>query len=161
MIRQFLSFGRLLGWHFEMLLLFFSADDRGEKRNGDNHAGDKSRVHLQESLRGNGIRRGYSAQTATQFLQSKSQQTPSHRISERRSFGSSGSDSMKPTLLLSDEAEITRLMLKDNAVDEFPVRDTETHVGCNCDRWGHPCPGCVNRNIVPGAKTPGSSSVKQ
>jgi hypothetical protein len=35
-------------------------------------------VHLQESLRENSILRGYAAQTATQFLQSKSQQMPSH-----------------------------------------------------------------------------------
>jgi hypothetical protein len=30
-------------------------------------------VHLQESLRENSVSRGYEAQTATQFLQSKSQ----------------------------------------------------------------------------------------
>jgi hypothetical protein len=52
---------------------------------------------------------------------------------------------MKPTLLLSDEAETTRLMLKDIP----PVRDTKAHERCNCDRWGHPCPGCVNPDIVP------------
>ena len=68
---------------------------------------------------------------------------------------------MKLTLLLSDETETTRLMLKDVPFDELPVHDTEPHVGCNCDRWGHPCPGCVNRDIVPGAETPLSSSVKQ
>jgi hypothetical protein len=118
-------------------------------------------LHLQESLRGNTIRRGYSAQTATQFLQSKSQQTPSHGTNERHSLGSSGSDSMKPTFLLSDEAEITRLMLKDVAVGESEVREKEAHVGCNCDRWGHPCPGCVNRDIVSGPGTPVSSPVKQ
>ena len=50
---------------------------------------------------------------------------------------------MKNTLLLTDEAETTRLMLKDVAFDELVVRDTEAHTGCNCDRWGHPCPGCV------------------
>lgn len=57
---------------------------------------------------------------------------------------------MKATLLLSDEAETTKLMLQDVAVDELLIRDTEAHVGCNCDRWGHPCPGCVNPDIVPG-----------
>jgi hypothetical protein len=114
-------------------------------------------MHLQKSLRGNSIRRGYAAQIATQFLQSKSQQMPSHRTSERRNFGSSGSDSMKPTLLLSDEAEITRLMLKDVA----PARETEAHMDRNCDRWGHPCPGCVNRAIVPDTETPASSPVKE
>src|SRR5262245_29804769 len=101
-----------------MLLLLFSADDRAQKRKGGNHAGSKSSLDLQESLRGNIYRRGYVMVTATQFLQSKSQQMPSHGTNERRSFGSSGSDSMKPTLLLSDEAETTRLMLKDVAFDE-------------------------------------------
>jgi hypothetical protein len=86
---------------------------------------------------------------------------PSLATSERRSFGSTGSDSMKPTLLLSDEAETTRLMLKDVAFDELPERDAEAHAGCNCDRRGHPCPGCVNPDIVPGAETSVSSSVEQ
>ena len=67
---------------------------------------------------------------------------------------------MKPTLLLSDETETTRLMLKDVPFDELPVRGADAHVGCNCDRWGHPCPGCVNPDIVPSAETPVSSSVK-
>src|SRR5262249_24882826 len=101
-----------------MLLLFFSANDRAEKRKGGNHAGEKSRVHLQECLRGNSIRRGYAAQLAIELLQSKSQQMRSHATSERRSFGSSGSDSMKPTLFLSDETETTRLMSKDVRFDE-------------------------------------------
>jgi hypothetical protein len=61
---------------------------------------------------------------------------------------------MKNTLLLTNEAETTRLMLKDVAFDELPIRDTEAHAGCNCDRWGHPCPECVDRDIVPKAETP-------
>ena len=61
---------------------------------------------------------------------------------------------MKTTLLLTNEAETTRLMLKDVAFDELLIRDTEAHAGCNCDRWGHPCPGCVNRDIVPKPETP-------
>ena len=68
---------------------------------------------------------------------------------------------MKPTLLLSDGAETTRLMLKDVAFGKLRVRNTETHVRCNCDRWGHPCSGCVAHDIVPKAETPVSSPVKQ
>jgi hypothetical protein len=79
----------------------------------------------------------------------------------RPSFGRSRSDSMKSTLLLTNEAETTRLMLKNVAFDELAARNTETHAGCNCDRWGHPCPGCIDRDIVPRAKTPVSSPVKQ
>jgi hypothetical protein len=57
---------------------------------------------------------------------------------------------MKATLLLSDEAEKARLMLKDVAFDALRVRDTEAHAGCNCDRWGHPCPRRLERNIPSG-----------
>ncbi len=55
---------------------------------------------------------------------------------------------MKNTLLLTNQAETTRLMLNDVAFDELQARDTEAHAGCNCDRWGHPCPGCVERVVV-------------
>ena len=58
---------------------------------------------------------------------------------------------MKTTLLLTNEAETTRLMLKEVAFDEIPARDTEAHAGCNCDRWRHPCSGCVDRNVPPEA----------
>ena len=68
---------------------------------------------------------------------------------------------MKSTLLLTDEAETNRLMLKDVAFDELPMRNTEAHAGCNCDRWGHPRLGVRRRDIVPKAKTPVSSPVKQ
>ena len=61
---------------------------------------------------------------------------------------------MKTTLLLTDETETARLMLKNIAFDELPMRDAEAHAGCNCDRWGHPCPRCVNRGVVPEAETP-------
>ncbi len=47
---------------------------------------------------------------------------------------------MKTTLLLTDEAETARLMLNHVAFDGLAVRDSEAHAGCNCDRWGHPCP---------------------
>lgn len=67
---------------------------------------------------------------------------------------------MKTTLLLTDEAETTRLMLEDLAFDELALRHTEARAGCNCDRWGHPCSGCVERDIAPKAETPASSSVK-
>lgn len=68
---------------------------------------------------------------------------------------------MKATLLLSDEAETTKLMLQDVAVDELLIRDTEAHVGCNCDRWGHPVPGVSTLTSYPARETPVSSSVKR
>ncbi|MGE5214594.1 MAG: hypothetical protein ACM3NN_12990 [Nitrospirota bacterium] len=48
---------------------------------------------------------------------------------------------MKTTLLLTEEAETTKLMLKDVAFEDLRVRDSEAHASRNCDRWGHPCPG--------------------
>jgi hypothetical protein len=60
-----------------MLPFLFSVNDRAKNRKRGNYAGDKSRMHL-KSLREKSIRRGYAAQTATQFLQSKSQNLPSH-----------------------------------------------------------------------------------
>jgi hypothetical protein len=95
-----------------------------------------------------------------QFMQSKTQQMHSRAAAAAIAFKSSRSDSMKANLLLTDEAEITRLMLKDVAFDELAMRDSEAHAGCNCDRWGHPCPGCVNRR-VPTAESRVSSPVNQ
>jgi hypothetical protein len=69
-VRQFLSFGNVLCWHFETRPFLLSANERVRNRKRDNYTGNKSRVHLQ-ILRENSIRRGYEAQTATQFFQSK------------------------------------------------------------------------------------------
>ena len=37
---------------------------------------------------------------------------------------------------------------------------SEAH-GCRCDRWGHPCPGCVERHLQPEAELPISSPAKE
>ncbi len=42
-----------------------------------------------------------------------------------------------------------------NPVPATP-REPEPTYGCNCDRWGHPCPGCVERNLQPKAEGSGS-----
>lgn len=68
---------------------------------------------------------------------------------------------MKTTLLLTEETKTKSLMLKDVAFDDLRVRDTDAFPGSKCDRWGHPCPGCVDRDILPDAGTPVSSPVKQ
>jgi hypothetical protein len=65
---------------------------------------------------------------------------------------------MQATLLLTNEAETARLMLKEVT---FSLCDIEARAGCTCDRWGHPCSGCVDRKIVPKSETPVSSAVKQ
>jgi hypothetical protein len=68
---------------------------------------------------------------------------------------------MKTTLLLSDEPETARLTLKGVASGELTVRESEARAGCNCDRWGHPCPDCVERNVKPKAELSISRPVKQ
>jgi hypothetical protein len=68
---------------------------------------------------------------------------------------------MRPTLLLNDEPETTRLMLKEVTFGELAVGEREARAGCNCDRWGHPCAACVNHAIVPEAEALVSSPVQQ
>jgi hypothetical protein len=50
---------------------------------------------------------------------------------------------MKTILLLPDEAAPPTQLLQDVVAAKMPFRETETVPGCNCDRWGHPCPSCV------------------
>jgi hypothetical protein len=69
------------------------------------------------------------------------------------------SDSMKPTLLLNDEPEIVRLLLEEVTSHGMAVRENEARAGCNCDRWGHPCAGCLDRKKPKEAGAPISSPV--
>jgi hypothetical protein len=67
---------------------------------------------------------------------------------------------MKATLLLNDESETARLMLKGIAFDPVKVLETKAVSGCNCDRWGHPCPSCGEREVQMKAEVPISSAAK-
>ena len=62
---------------------------------------------------------------------------------------------MKQILLLNDE-KIEGAQLAETADPpvEALLRETEGLAGCNCDRWGHPCPGCVHRVTEPKAELP-------
>jgi hypothetical protein len=53
---------------------------------------------------------------------------------------------VKTILLLEDGSRQAKLMLQDPAHTMGFVRETEAVANCNCDRWGHPSPGCVNDN---------------
>ena len=55
---------------------------------------------------------------------------------------------MKTILLLHDEATQPTQLLRNALPAKVPVRETEAVAGCNCDRWGHPCPGCVERIVL-------------
>ena len=48
---------------------------------------------------------------------------------------------MKTILLLRDEARPPTQLLRNALPSKLPVREAEAVAGCNCDRWGHPCPG--------------------
>ena len=52
---------------------------------------------------------------------------------------------MKTILFLNDENGSAELMLQNIAPTKMTPRETERFAGCNCDRWGHPCPGCDER----------------
>ena len=58
---------------------------------------------------------------------------------------------MKTILLLHDEATLPTQLLRNALPSKLPVRETEARAGCNCDRWGHPCAGCVDCNVPPEA----------
>ena len=62
---------------------------------------------------------------------------------------------MKQTLLLNDDLETVRPTLKDVTSGGVAVRESEDHAGCNCDRWGHPCPGCSKSK----SQTEGNASI--
>jgi hypothetical protein len=64
---------------------------------------------------------------------------------------------MKTTLLLNDETRPAKLMLQNIARTKVILREAVAVAGCNCDRWGHPCPGCDERKVQPKAELPISS----
>ena len=42
-----------------------------------------------------------------------------------------------------------------------PIGEIETVAACNCDRWGHPCSGCVERIAQPAPELPISMPAKK
>jgi len=68
---------------------------------------------------------------------------------------------MKTILLLHHEATQPTHLLRNALPAKFPVRETEAVAGCNCDRWGHPCPGCVERIAQPAPELPISMRTKK
>ena len=68
---------------------------------------------------------------------------------------------MKTILLLHDEATQPTQLLRKALPAKFPVREIEAVAGCNCDRWGHPCPSCVERIAQPTLEVPISMPTKK
>lgn len=61
---------------------------------------------------------------------------------------------MKPILLLKNETLARERLVKAADTLEIPTGETEAVAGCNCDRWGHPYPGCVHRVVEAEAHFP-------
>jgi hypothetical protein len=68
---------------------------------------------------------------------------------------------MKTTLLLNDESRPAKLMLQNVAPTNVTRRETLAVAGCNCDRWGHPCPSCIESTIQPMPELSISSPAKE
>ena len=49
---------------------------------------------------------------------------------------------MKTILLLHDEVRQPTQLLRNTLPTKLSGK-TEAVAACNCDRWGHPCSGCV------------------
>ena len=49
--------------------------------------------------------------------------------------------------LIEDTKSQTKLMLQNPPCTKEFVRETDIVAGCTCDRWGHPCEGCVDHRI--------------
>jgi hypothetical protein len=88
-----------------------------------------------------------------QFLQRKTQLTPSAQ-SPLPYSALRKEHPMKTSLLLHDETNRAMQLLQDAVSTKVPFGEIKAVAGCNCDRWGHPWPGCDERKIPPKAKPP-------
>ena len=68
---------------------------------------------------------------------------------------------MKTILLLHDEARRPTHLLQNAVPARAPIGEIKTVAACNCDRWGHPCPGCVERIAQPAPELPISMPTKK
>ena len=68
---------------------------------------------------------------------------------------------MKNILLLDDEAKGSTQLLQDAVSASAPIGEIETVAACKCDRWGHPCPGCVEHIAQPAPALPISMPTKK
>jgi hypothetical protein len=67
----------------------------------------------------------------------------------------------KPILFLTDDTESAEPSLQNVAGVKVKAHAGEGALGCNCDRWGHPCPDCDERKIQPKAELPILSPAKK
>jgi hypothetical protein len=68
---------------------------------------------------------------------------------------------MKTILLIRDEARRPTHLSQNAVRARAPIGEIETVAACNCDRWGHPCSGCVERIAQPAPEFPISMPTKK
>jgi hypothetical protein len=68
---------------------------------------------------------------------------------------------MKKILLLHDEARRSTHLLQNAVRARGSIAEIESVAACNCDRWGHPCPGRVERISQPAPELPISMPTKK
>jgi hypothetical protein len=68
---------------------------------------------------------------------------------------------METILLLNDETKRPTQLLEGAVTIKAPLPQPEGVAGCNCDRWGHPCPRCVEPGVQPKANLPISLAVQK
>ena len=68
---------------------------------------------------------------------------------------------MKKILLLHDELRRSAQLSQNAMPARAPIGETKTVADCNCDRCGHPCPGCVDHIAQPAPELPISMPTKK
>jgi len=68
---------------------------------------------------------------------------------------------MEKILLLNDEAGRPTHLLQNAVNARALIGEIETVTARNCDRWGHPCPSCVERIAQPAEELPISMPTKK
>ena len=61
---------------------------------------------------------------------------------------------MEKILLLNDEAKRSKHLLQNAVPARRSLGEIKTVAACNCDRWGHPCPGWVEGIAQPAPELP-------
>ena len=68
---------------------------------------------------------------------------------------------MEKILLLNDEAKRSKHLLQNAVPARRSLGEIKTVAACNCDRWGHPCPGCVEQITQSAPELPISMPTKK
>ena len=95
-----------------------------------------------------------------QILHSKRQWMPRAPIATGVVCTQKGAE-MKTILYLHDEAAHPMCLLEDAMPAKVPLRATEALIGCNCDRWGHPCLAHIDRGVETKAEFSTKSNTKK